>query len=77
MLQAVHKLINDMKATLRLPERKLCVEYVDFSKAFNTLNTAKLLIKLEHIIGKDHRITRILREILAYNYVQIDDNTAS
>jgi hypothetical protein len=30
--------------------------------------------KLQRFIGPDHAITRILRDIVAYNYVQIDDN---
>jgi hypothetical protein len=50
---------------------------VDFSKAFDMLNRAraKLVVKLENVIGPDHAITRILRDMLAYNYVQIDDIT--
>jgi hypothetical protein len=40
------------------------------------LNRAKLVAKLENVIGPDHALTRILRDILAYNYVQIDDNIA-
>jgi hypothetical protein len=45
---------------------------VDFSKAFDMLNSAKLVAKQENV-GPDHAITRILRDILAYNYVQIDN----
>jgi hypothetical protein len=39
------------------------------------LNRAKLVAKLENVTGPDHA-TRILRDILDYNYVQIDDNIA-
>jgi hypothetical protein len=47
---------------------------MDLSKAFDMLNRTNLVTKLEHVIGPDRVITRILRDILAYNYVQIDDN---
>jgi hypothetical protein len=56
-LQAVHNLLNDTEEALRLPGGKLLAVFVDFSKAFNILNGAKLLMKLEHVLGLDHAIT--------------------
>jgi hypothetical protein len=49
---------------------------VDFSKAFDMLNRAKLVAKVENVIGPDHAIIRTLRDILAYKKFQIDDNIA-
>jgi hypothetical protein len=73
-LQAVHNLLNDVEEALRLPGGKCFAVFVDFSEAFDMLSRAKLVVKLENIIEPDHALTRILRDILAYNYVQIDDN---
>jgi hypothetical protein len=54
-LQAVHNLLNDIEA-LRLLGGKLFARFVDFSKAFKMLNRAKLVAKLENVIGPDHAI---------------------
>jgi hypothetical protein len=74
MLQAAHNLLNDAAAAaaLRLPGQKLFAIFMDFSKAFDMLNRTKLVTELGHVTGLDHTITRILRDILAYNYVQTD-----
>jgi hypothetical protein len=72
-VQAVHNLLNDAEEALRLPGGKLFAVFVDIYKAFDMLNRAKLVAKLENIIGPDHAMTRILKDILAYNYVQIDN----
>jgi hypothetical protein len=73
-LQAVYNMLNDVEEALRLPGGKLFALFVDSFKAFDMLNRAKLVAKLENVIGPDHAITGILRDIQAYNYVQIDDN---
>jgi hypothetical protein len=49
---------------------------VDFSKAIDILKREMLAAKLGYVTGTDHAITRILGDILAYNYVQIDDDIA-
>jgi hypothetical protein len=72
MLQVVHNLLNDAEETLWLPG-----VFVDLSKALDMLKRAKLMVKLEKVIGPDHAITRILNDILAYNYVQTDNITVS
>jgi hypothetical protein len=45
MLQAVHNLLNYVKEALKLPGGKLFTVFVDFSKAFDMPNTAKLLAR--------------------------------
>jgi hypothetical protein len=49
---------------------------VNFFKAFDMLNRAKLVEKLENVIGPHHAITRIPRDMLAYNYAQVEDSIA-
>jgi hypothetical protein len=49
-LQAVHNLLNDAEEALRLPEGKLFVVFMGFSKAFDMLNRVNFVAKLEHVI---------------------------
>jgi hypothetical protein len=64
-LQATRNLLNDIEEALRLPGGKFFMVFMDFSKASDMLNRMKLMTKLKHIIGPDHAMTRILRDILA------------
>jgi hypothetical protein len=40
--------------------------FVDYSKAFNTLNRRTLITKVGHAVTTDYAVTTILRDILAY-----------
>jgi hypothetical protein len=49
-----------------MPRGKHFTVFMDFSSALDMLNGAKLMAKLEHVLGPDHATTLILRDIPAY-----------
>lgn len=49
--------------------------FIDYTKAFDLINRKIIIKKLENITGKTHE-TRLLQNILASNYIEID-NTIS
>lgn len=58
---------------LRQPKEKLHAIFVDYVKAFDTVNRSKLLTKLEHLVGKENPIAQIAKDIMTNNSIQIDD----
>ena len=61
-LHAVRCLQQDIEEALRLPRRRLHVIFIDFSKAFETVNRKLLVTKLEHLLGKEHYLTAIVTQ---------------
>ena len=72
-IQAVECLQIDIHEALRHPKGKLHAVFVDYTKAFDTVNRTKLMAKLENLVGIDNPITRLIKDILTNNSVQIDD----
>ena len=72
-LQAVKCLLDDIDEALGKRKGKLHAIFVDYKKAFDLLNRSILIDKVERMVGKNY-ITRILRNIMARNLMQIDDN---
>lgn len=72
-LQAVRCLTNDIQEALRHTRGKLYTIFIDYTKAFDLVNRTILIEKLEEVTGRNYT-TRLLRNILGMNYVQIDDN---
>ena len=48
--------------------------FVDYTKAFDTINRSKLMENLENVIGEENPIARTTKIIMADNQVQIDYN---
>ena len=72
-LHAVKCLKEEIEDALRHPRGKLHAVFVDFTKAFDLINRSMIIDKLESYIGKNN-ITRIIKNILGNNVIQIDDS---
>lgn len=72
-LQAVRCLLTNIQEALNKQKGKIHIVFIDYTKAFDLINRSMVMGKLEQIVGKNY-ITRILRNILKMNYVQIYDN---
>lgn len=70
---AMANLLSDIKEALMLNKGKFYIILVDYKEGFDLLNKARLISKLEDMTGGYH-LVRLLRNILAYNYVVIVDN---
>ena len=75
-LHAINNLISDIDEALRHTRGKFHAVFIDYTKAFDTLNRSLILTKLEDIIGKNNKLTTLIRNILRTNYVQITDGVA-
>lgn len=75
-MTALRNLFGDISNALNGPDKKLLVIFVDYKKAFDLLDRGKLLIKLETVLGHANPLLEIIRCILAFNYVTVNDNTA-
>lgn len=73
-MHAIQNLLEDVEEALRLPKGKLHAVFIDYTKAFDLLNRSKLIVKLQALIGRKNPIASIIKNILAYNLVTIDDN---
>lgn len=73
---AIQNLLEDIRDALRLPKGKLHAVFIDYKKAFDLLDRNVLITKLEHMIGKEHYLTKIVTTILEYNQVRIQDNAS-
>lgn len=62
----------DIEEELRHPAGKLHSIFIDYTKAFDLMNRTLIMEKIEEITGKTHE-TRLIRNILANNTVEVDD----
>ncbi|KAJ4444760.1 hypothetical protein ANN_06557 [Periplaneta americana] len=72
-IQAVECLQENIKESLHHPKGKLYTVFVDYTKAFDTINRTKLIAKLENLIGRRNPIARLIRDILMENSIRIED----
>lgn len=75
-LHAIKNLIDDIEDALRHPRGKFHAVFVDFTKAFDKLNRHLLITKLESIKGKD-KLTALIHNMLAANFIQITDEVTT
>ena len=71
-IHAVRCLQEDIEEELRHPAGKLHALFIDYTKAFDLMNRTLIMEKIEKTTGKTHE-TRLIRNILANNTVEIDD----
>ena len=70
---AVTALLQEVKEALQPPKGKYYAVFIDYAKAFDYINRKTLIEKLGRITGNGHTLLKIIREILRYNIIQIDD----
>ena len=70
-LMAAECLLKDIQEKLQAHGKKY-VLFIDYTKAFDTVNRRKLIGKLESLIGYSD-MTRLISNILADNHIQIYD----
>lgn len=73
-IMAAECLLRSIQEKLKAHGRKY-VLFIDYTKAFDTVNRKKLIAKLENLIGQSD-MTRLISNILAENEVQIRDGIA-
>ena len=72
-LQAAKALLTEIEDALSKPKGKYYAAFIDYAKAFDFVNRRKLIEKVAVMIGNEHPLTEILKDILRYNMVQISD----
>lgn len=72
-LQAVECLQKDIEEALSKPKGKLHAIFIDFNKAFDTIDRRILLGKLETLIGNRNYLFKIIKSILGENLAEIND----
>ena len=72
-LQAVELLLRDIEESLQVPRQKIYAMFVDFPKAFDSVNRRTLLEKLTGMNGLDAHTVALIHNILARNYIQTVD----
>lgn len=73
-LQAVQNLIGDIEDALRPTSGKFHAVFIDYAKAFDTLDRTILSTKLESIIEENKELVTLIHNILRVNTVKISDN---
>lgn len=76
-LHAVSNLLNDIEQALRHSKGKLHTVFIDYTKAFDLMNRTKLIEKLESMTKGGNEVTTAIRNILAYNVIEIKDGVAT
>jgi hypothetical protein len=74
-LHAIQNLLNDIEETQRLRKGKFYAGFIDYTKAFDLIDRKKLISKLQDMIGNLNPLAVIVKNILAYNQITIDDAT--
>mgnify|MGYP000250499100 CR=1 FL=1 len=75
-IQAVEDLVSDINEALRTPKQKYYAIFIDYAKAFDHLNREMLSTKLEKT-GLDEHTKTLIKNILSYNIIRIDDSVTT
>ena len=51
--------------------------FIDYKKAFDLLDREKVMNKVKRSIEDNHPLSSILNNIMAYNFIEIDDGVAT
>jgi hypothetical protein len=70
---AAEGLITQIQEEFSRDRGKMHVVFVEFSKAFDTVDRQTLISKVEKVIGNTWTL-KLVPNILAENYVQVSDN---
>ena len=78
-LQAVKFVMDEIEEALRriTGKPKFFAVFIDYKKAFDLLDREKVMTKVKRIIGDTHPLSSILNNILAYNFIEIDDGVTT
>ena len=76
-LHAVKNLIDDVEERIRLPQGKFHAVFVDFSKAFDSLNRTVICSKLDQMVEQNKELAVLAHNILSYNSIIISDNVTT
>ena len=76
-LQAISNLLDDIKEALRMPRGKFHAVFVDYTKAFDTLDRTLTISKLQSMTGTDNELTKLIHNMLTTNYIQITDGIST
>lgn len=74
-LHAIDNLLKDIEEAKRYDKGKYYAIFVDYTKAFDLMDRWRVINKLEEMAGKT-ALTNLVKNILAYNLVIIDDMTS-
>ncbi|KAJ4427009.1 hypothetical protein ANN_26808 [Periplaneta americana] len=72
-LMAVSNLLQEIQNAITEKQMKLYVLFIDYQKAFDSVNRQLLMTKLEDMLGRS-TLTRLIGNIMAENYIQINDS---
>lgn len=72
-LMAVSNLLQEIQNAITEKQMKLYVLFIDYQKAFDSVNRQLLVTKLEDMLGRS-TLTRLIGNIMAENYIQISDS---
>lgn len=70
---AVSNLLQEIQNAITEKQMELYVLFIDYQKAFDSVNQQLLVTKLEDMLGRS-TLTRLIGNIMAENYIQINDS---
>ena len=78
-LQAVKFVVDEIEEALRgiTGKPKYLAVFIDYKKAFDLLDRKKVMNKVKRFIGDTHPLSSILNNIMAYNFIEIDDGVTT
>ena len=69
--------MKEIDEALNQPKGKYFTVFIDYEKAFDSVNREKLMQKLGDMIGKDHNLIYIIQETMRRNILEITDGVST